>query len=213
MRRALSLALLSVLSGLGACSGSDHPSNTPSGGTAGSAASSNTAGRGGEAAAPSAGSGGGGTDASAGSDDEGGSTAGTFTDAGAAGTTPGGSGGMTGEGGSPELGSSGAAGVCSAVSASYELSAGVHVAACTPIDYSTNPPSSGEHYPSWADFGAYDFPLPRGYWVHNLEHGAVVVSYNCPDGCDDDVERAKAWLAQLTADATCSTGPARVLLV
>jgi hypothetical protein len=96
---------------------------------------------------------------------------------------------------------------------SYELAAGIHVAACTPIDYATNPPSSGEHYPSWADFGVYDFALPRGYWVHNLEHGAVVLSYNCPDGCDADLAAAKIWLSQLTPDAGCPSGPPRVLLV
>jgi hypothetical protein len=55
----------------------------------------------------------------------------------------------------------------------------------------------------WAAFGVYEFPLPRGYWVHNLEHGAVVISYNCPDGCDADLQAAIAWFNGLPVDSSC----------
>jgi hypothetical protein len=71
------------------------------------------------------------------------------------------------------------------------------------MSYETNPPSSGNHYNVWAAFGVYEFPLPRGYWVHNLEHGAVVISYNCPDGCDSDLQAAIEWFNALPVDASC----------
>jgi hypothetical protein len=121
-------------------------------------------------------------------------------------------GGDVGNGGSAPLGGAGGAAECDVVVKQQVLAPGTHVTECTPVDYATNPPSSGSHYPVWADFGAYDFPLPRGYWVHNLEHGAVVVTYNCT-GCDAEVAQAAAWIKTLKTDATCVPGPARILLV
>jgi hypothetical protein len=37
------------------------------------------------------------------------------------------------------------------------------------------PPTSGLHYPVWADWGIYSVPLPFRYQVHNLEHGGIIV--------------------------------------
>lgn len=37
------------------------------------------------------------------------------------------------------------------------------------------PPTNGHHLPLWADWGFYQRPVPYGYEVHNLEHGAVVI--------------------------------------
>ena len=31
------------------------------------------------------------------------------------------------------------------------------------------------------------------YWVHNLEHGYIVVLYNCPSGCPADVAALTQW--------------------
>ncbi|MBV9950274.1 MAG: DUF3105 domain-containing protein [Myxococcales bacterium] len=65
---------------------------------------------------------------------------------------------------------------------------GIHVPIGTDIQYDSNPPSSGQHYPIWAKFQIYDSPVPRGYYVHDLEHGAVVLLENCGGGgCPDDV--------------------------
>lgn len=36
---------------------------------------------------------------------------------------------------------------------------------------------SGSHRPLWAVYGEYQF-LPRQRWIHNLEHGAVVMLYH-----------------------------------
>jgi hypothetical protein len=44
-----------------------------------------------------------------------------------------------------------------------------------------NPPASGPHWPVWSAWGAFtDSVVPRERWVHNLEHGGVVLLFNCP---------------------------------
>jgi hypothetical protein len=61
-----------------------------------------------------------------------------------------------------------------------------HVAEPTPVHYNANPPASGSHWPMWQEpWGDYPMELPRERWVHNLEHGGVVLLYNCPSGCED----------------------------
>lgn len=101
-------------------------------------------------------------------------------------------------------GAAGDSGDCSVVVESHTPDRGIHVTECSHIDYSTNPPSSGEHYEVWAAYHTYDFPLPRGYWVHGLEHGAVVITYNCPDGCADQVAQAQAFIDAVPADPRCA---------
>jgi hypothetical protein len=54
-----------------------------------------------------------------------------------------------------------------------------HVETGSQVNYQHYPPSSGQHFPIWADPGFYDQPVADGYWVHSLEHGDVVVLYNC----------------------------------
>jgi hypothetical protein len=67
------------------------------------------------------------------------------------------------------------------------------------VDYPDPPPTSGEHDPCWAPWGVHDDELPDERWVHNLEHGGVVLLYNCdggssagPDGCADEVAELAA---------------------
>lgn len=55
-----------------------------------------------------------------------------------------------------------------------------HVPEGSVINYANNPPASGPHYPVWLRYAEYAQAMPRGYWVHNLEHGAIVVLYR-PD--------------------------------
>lgn len=45
--------------------------------------------------------------------------------------------------------------------------------------YNSNPPTSGDHYPTPANWGVYGEELPDGRVLHNLEHGGVWISYNC----------------------------------
>ena len=53
----------------------------------------------------------------------------------------------------------------------------------TPI-YQSNPPVQGPHYARWAIWQRYTQTVPRGFWVHNLEHGGVVFLYR-PDAPQD----------------------------
>ena len=57
----------------------------------------------------------------------------------------------------------------------------------TPAAEMLVPPAGGEHNPCWANYQEYTEPLPSENWTHNLEHGAVVFLYNCPDGCESDL--------------------------
>lgn len=45
--------------------------------------------------------------------------------------------------------------------------------------YNSNPPTSGPHLPTWVKAGIYDTPQSEGELIHSLEHGYVIVSYNC----------------------------------
>lgn len=81
---------------------------------------------------------------------------------------------------------------------------------CSPLIFATNPPSSGNHYAIWADYRTYARPILRGFWVHSLEHGAVVITYNCPGGCAEDVAAAQAFIDGLPAD--CGPMSRRVIM-
>ena len=59
-----------------------------------------------------------------------------------------------------------------------------HVPAGTRISYKHTPPSSGPHYAATARYGVYSTEVPVGAWVHNLEHGAVVLLFKCDDDCE-----------------------------
>jgi hypothetical protein len=51
----------------------------------------------------------------------------------------------------------------------------------TVTDYSTDPPTSGRHWGSVAPWGVHSEPVPNELQVHNLEHGGIVMQYNCED--------------------------------
>ena len=53
-----------------------------------------------------------------------------------------------------------------------------HVPESQNVNYSTIPPTSGDHWNWWARCGFYADGLPDERIVHNLEHGNIVVSYN-----------------------------------
>lgn len=67
-----------------------------------------------------------------------------------------------------------------------------HVAAGTKIRYRFCPPTSGDHYaaqgagPIRPGFYGPDSAAAPGGWVHNLEHGYVVVLYRGSDGLPED---------------------------
>ncbi|MBI3732287.1 MAG: DUF3105 domain-containing protein, partial [Chloroflexi bacterium] len=58
--------------------------------------------------------------------------------------------------------------------------------------YNSTPPTSGPHWDAPADWGIYHDPVPEERWVHNLEHGGIVILYNCPQDCPDLLNRLDA---------------------
>jgi hypothetical protein len=65
---------------------------------------------------------------------------------------------------------------------------GGHVEIGTEIEWMNEPPHSGKHFPVWSSWGEKIEPVERGYWVHNLEHGGIVFVYNCPSGCEAELD-------------------------
>ena len=55
----------------------------------------------------------------------------------------------------------------------------VHVPDGTVVNYSTNPPVFGPHYPDWISKGFYDEPRFDGNLIHSQEHGYVIIWYDC----------------------------------
>ncbi len=60
--------------------------------------------------------------------------------------------------------------------------------------YNSDPPTSGWHYEEPARAGFYAEPLPDEQLVHNLEHGHVIISYDCSKlaNCDTVKTRLQA---------------------
>lgn len=93
-------------------------------------------------------------------------------------------------------------------------SADLHVPEGTAITYCTNPPSSGPHYPVWADFQEYEAPIEAPYLVHSLEHGAVILQYRCEGACPDVAAQLRAVRDAVPIDPLCfAPTRARIILV
>ena len=82
---------------------------------------------------------------------------------------------------------------------------------CDRLTYASNPPSSGTHYPDWAKYKTYSAPVPWGFLVHCLEHGAIDIVYNCADGCPDEIAQAQSLIDGLATDPGCGT-PMKIVL-
>jgi len=97
-----------------------------------------------------------------------------------------------------------------------ELLAGIHVPEGTAITYSSNPPSSGQHYPQWANFQEFSVTFDDGYLVHSLEHGAVALLYKCsPEeaSCAPTIEALRKVRDAVATDPKCDpTIRARVVV-
>ncbi len=93
---------------------------------------------------------------------------------------------------------------CNAVVRSYPIPSVIHVPPCSAVEYQTNPPSAGDHYPIYPRYGVYSAAIPRGFWVHTLEHGGVVLTYSCAD-CEDEVSQAEELIADTEPALACCT--------
>jgi len=98
-------------------------------------------------------------------------------------------------------------GACAIVEAMQPVEPGMHVAGCAPVTHGSKPPSSGMHYPSWPLFRVYDKPVPWGFLVHGLEHGAVVIVHNCPTGCPTELAALEAMVEATPTRSGCSRPP------
>ena len=86
--------------------------------------------------------------------------------------------------------------------ASVALEGWAHVAEGSAITYVANPPASGPHYPVWGRYREHTSALSRGYWVHNLEHGAIVLLYR-PDAPASAVSELRQAYQALPNDGAC----------
>jgi hypothetical protein len=111
-------------------------------------------------------------------------------------------GGGTGDGPPPVVWSA-PMGMCEIQTATMPLLAGQHVPECSALPPGTNPRTSGAHYPVWPVFRVYDKAVPWGYLLHGLEHGAVVIAYNCPQSCLLALDLAKKVIDGATPKAGC----------
>lgn len=61
-----------------------------------------------------------------------------------------------------------------------------------PVTYAVTPPVGGPHNPIWMNAGVYTKPVPSERAVHNLEHGAVWITYK-PNLPASDVSKLVAF--------------------
>ena len=89
-----------------------------------------------------------------------------------------------------------------------------HVSLGSFVRYALCPPASGKHYNATGEgpirpgvFGPDDQATPQG-WIHNLEHGGLVVLYRCASGdsgCSDaDQTRFKDLYASFPNSPICN---------
>jgi len=55
--------------------------------------------------------------------------------------------------------------------------------------YNSNPPTSGPHDKVWTKFGVYTKPQGDGHLIHSLEHGYIIISYNCEIESQKSIQR------------------------
>jgi hypothetical protein len=66
-----------------------------------------------------------------------------------------------------------------------------------PVTYSVTPPVGGNHNATWMNCGVYDKAVPAERAVHNLEHGAVWITYQ-PSLPKSEVTQLRAFFGRQT---------------
>ncbi len=77
-----------------------------------------------------------------------------------------------------------------------------HVNTEEELVYEHNPPASGPHFPVWASWGVHDDVVNRGNWVHNLEHGGIVLLIG-PDATDAERQQVLDGFDAISDDPEC----------
>ena len=67
-----------------------------------------------------------------------------------------------------------------------------HVPEGAAVRYGHYPPTSGPHWPNWVPWNVYTEQVPPELWVHNLEHGGIVILYRCDTPCPSLVQQLQA---------------------
>jgi hypothetical protein len=109
-----------------------------------------------------------------------------------------------------------AQGVCQAPAPlQFADEGGAHVDECSTLSPSHYPPTSGPHFPIWANPGTYRSVVNPGYWLHSAEHGSVIFLINChraPD-CQADFSRFQAIADAYPADPACENGETHRIVI
>lgn len=98
-----------------------------------------------------------------------------------------------------------------------------HVTLGSFVRYALCPPASGKHFNAQGEgpvragaYGADDQATPQG-WIHNLEHGGLVVLYRCAvgdDGCSESTQAAMSELyATMPNSPICNLPPSQTTVV
>ena len=67
--------------------------------------------------------------------------------------------------------------------------------------YNSDPPTSGPHVVTWVKPGVYDKPAHKGELIHSLEHGYIVINYNC------NVQSTSSLIKKVQAQETTIEDP------
>jgi hypothetical protein len=102
-----------------------------------------------------------------------------------------------------------------------------HVQTGSTVNYAFCPPTSGNHYlaPGRAPI-PYQFYAPNeekapGGWIHNLEHGGIVVAYRCTSGVagqgdcptQAELDLMRQWFDNAPPNEVAVSCPNKVLVV
>jgi Protein of unknown function (DUF3105) len=79
-----------------------------------------------------------------------------------------------------------------------------------PVRYSVSPPVGGPHNATWMNCGIYDKPVPSERAVHNLEHGAIWITYQ-PSLPQSEERQLRAFVDKQTVVAPTGGPPSRFM--
>src|SRR6266700_1954913 len=85
-----------------------------------------------------------------------------------------------------------------------------HLHVTGPVRYSVTPPVGGQHNAVWMTCGVYDKPVPSERAVHNLEHGAVWITYQ-PSLPSSEVSQLRTFFARQTVLSAAGGGSSRYI--
>ncbi len=110
-----------------------------------------------------------------------------FGSAGCPSANVGGGQGVTGDGSMNNGNGDGTDGVQAGLEIAIPNEGAEHVPVGQQVTYQNNPPASGPHWSQGSmapvPAGFYETPIEEEQWVHNLEHGYVVLLYDCRGPC------------------------------